>query len=64
MYSEHQSYPVGTNEVFYVPSLQYIPITGAEPRSVPLPGLVKYRRLPARPQQPALPVTPVHPAGP
>lgn len=55
--------PAGSN-VLFAPLLQYIPVSGAEPWSVPLPGLVKYRRLPARPQQPALPLTSLHPAGP
>lgn len=44
--------------------LQYISVSGAEPRSLPLPGFVKHRRLPARPQQPALPLAALHPAGP
>lgn len=55
--------PAGSN-VLFAPLLQYISVSGAEPWSVPLPGLVKYRRLPARPQQPALPLTALNPAGP
>lgn len=43
---------------------QYIPVSGAEPGSVPLPGLLEHRRLPAGPQQPAVPLAAVHPAGP
>ncbi len=64
MDSEPQCCSWWVKQVFYVPLLQYFPISRAEPWSVPLPRLVKYRWLPARPQQLALPLTTLHPAGP
>lgn len=50
--------------VFCLPFLQHIPISRAEPRAVPLPGLVEYWGLPARPQQPAVSLPALHAAGP